>query len=219
MERTIRVKGTGKLKAAPDRIEISLTLRTKNKVYADAMEDASKQLSGLREALLPAGFIEDELKTTGFFVRSEYEGVRDRNGEYRQVFAGYVCEHMLLLRFPFDTERLSRTLSSIAACLAEPEMNIAFTVADRDTLAEGVLKKAVADARQKAQALAEASGVTLGRVLSIDHGAAQHNFVSPTSYVMNAKRSCAAEEACVDMDVSPEDVTVSDSVDMVFEIE
>jgi uncharacterized protein YggE len=218
MERTIRVKGTGKLKAAPDRIEISLTLRTKNKVYRDAMEDASKQLSGLREALLPAGFAEEDLKTTGFFVRAEYEGMRDRNGEYRQVFAGYVCEHMLLLRFPFDTDRLSRTLSSIASCLAEPEMNISFTVSDRDSLADGVLKSAVADARQKAQALAEASGVTLGRVLSVNHGAPQHNFASPTAYGFSAKMA-RNEAACVDMSVSPEDVSLTDTVDMVFEIE
>ncbi|MCR5809501.1 MAG: SIMPL domain-containing protein [Clostridiales bacterium] len=220
MERTITVKGTGRLKAAPDRIEIALTIRTKNKVYAEAVEDSSKLLSSLREALLPAGFTEDDLKSTGFFVRSEYEGVRDRNGEYRQVFSGYVCEHMLMLRFPFDTDRLSETLTAITRCLAEPELNISFTVAEKERLAGDVLKRAVADAKERAAVIAEASGVKIVRVLSVNHGAAQHNFVSPTAFGFSAKRMAnAVEEDCVDMQISPESVSVSDTVDMVFEIE
>ena len=219
MDRTITVKGIGKLKVAPDRIEVSMTLRSKNKEYAAAMEESVKQQDRLRRALQEIGFAPEDLKTNNFNVRTEYESERDKNGMYRQVFAGYVCEHTLGLRFPFDTDRLSKVLTALSECLAEPELYISFTVKDKDALSDALLRNAAANAKQRALLLAEASGMELGRLMTIDYSWGNPNFVSPTRVFTNAKMACrgAAEEA-MDMDISAEDIELTEDATFVWEI-
>lgn len=219
MDRTITVKGTGKLKVAPDRIEVSMTLRSKDKDYAAAMEASVKQQDRLRRALGEIGFAPEDLKTNNFNVRTEYESERDKNGMFRQVFAGYVCEHTLGLRFPFDTDRLSKVLAALSECLAEPELYISFTVKDKDALSDALLKSAAENARSRAEVLASASGVELGRLMTIDYSWGNPSFVSPTRVFTNAKMATrGGAEAAMDMDISAEDIELSEDATFVWEI-
>lgn len=217
MERTVTVRGTGKLSAKPDLIEISLTLRAKSKDYEEAMLSSSKQQEKLRAALESIGFHREELKTSGFNVRTEYDSERDRNGVYRQVFSGYVCEHMLSLRFGFDNARLSETLTALSACLAEPELYVGFTVKDRDALADALLAEAARSARKRAALLAEGVGMKLGGIVSIDHSRGEHDFYSPTRLNSNAKPMMKAERA-MDLSVTPENVELSEEATFVWEL-
>lgn len=219
MDRNITVKGVGRLSVSPDTIEISLTLRSKDKDYAAAMEASSKQLGALGDAAAALGFNREELKTTSFNVRTEYESMRDANGVFRQVFAGYVCEHMLVLRFPFDTEKLSLVLTAFSNCLAEPELYVSFTVKDREALKDGLLASAAKDARRIAELLAEASGAQLGQLVKIEHGAADHDFVSPTRFTTNAKMAMRGEGAAVMMDnISAEDIKLTEEALFMWEL-
>ena len=218
MEKTITVRGTGRISVKPDLIRVSLTLRIKDKDYAEAMTRSAKLQDALRTALEKAGFERDALKTGSFNVLTEYESVRDQNGSFRQVFSGYVCEHQMNIEFPFDTELLSRVLTSIAFCVADPELNVSFTVKDRDAISDALLASAAKNARRRAELLAEASGVKLGELLSIDYNWSEVSFISPTSCRMN-KRSAVFAEESVDMDINPQEIDLSDSATFVWEIE
>lgn len=120
MEKTITVKGTGSVSVQPDLTIVSLTLKSLDKDYEKAMQYASEKLSALQSALENIGFAKDDLKTTSFNVNTEYESVRDKNGNYKSVFEGYACVQGLKLEFDFDTKVLSKVLSAIAACISEP---------------------------------------------------------------------------------------------------
>ncbi len=218
MERTITVRGTGKASVKPDLIRVSLTLRMKDKVYAEAMTRSSKQQEALRAALGTAGFEREALKTGSFNVYPEYESVRDQKGMFRQEFTGYVCEHQMYLEFDFDTELLSRALTAIAFCVADPELNVSFTVKDREALSDALLASAAKNARARAELLAGASGVKLGQLLTIDYNWSEVSFYSPTNY--RAKMSVAAcVDESVDMDIDPQNIDLSDSATFVWEIE
>ena len=91
MDRTITVKGTGNVSIKPDLTIISITLKSIDKNYDKAMEDASKKLSSLQGAISDIGFEKTNLKTIYFNVNTEYESIRDKNGNYKSVFAGYAC--------------------------------------------------------------------------------------------------------------------------------
>ena len=218
MERTLAVKGTGKLSLRPDNIEVSLMIRQQDRDYAAAMIASSKQQEALRESLVGVGFRPEALKTSSFNVRTEYESMRDEKGVYRQVFAGYVCEHMMSLSFPFDTEVLSSALSAMALCVADPEINVSFTIKDREAATDTLLRNAAENARERAQLLAEASGVELGEILSIEYGRRELDFVSPTRFVNNAKLMTRGAEAAVAMDVAPQSIDLEESVQYVWSI-
>ena len=219
MERTITVRGVGKLSLKPDLIEVSLILEAKDTDYAAAMDKAGERLNAMRGALCGIGFGREDLKSTYFNVRTEYDSVRDERGVYRQVFAGFVCEHHLLLRFGFDTEVLSKVLAALSECESEPNISVSFTVKDKEAVKDALLTSAAVSAKGRAEVLAAASGVKLGSLVTIDYGWAEPNFISPTRLAVNAKMRASVESADAMGGVSPENIELSENVTFVWQIE
>ena len=218
MNRTITIKGIGKLSLKPDQTVVSLMLKTVHADYDKAMDEAAKHLEQLRSAIAEIGFTKDDLKTTSFDVGTEYENERDKNGNYKQIFVGYRVTHGLKLEFDFDSQRLSKVLGAIAVCIAEPELNVQFTVKDKEAVDAALLQSACANAKAKAEILTKASGVTLGELVSIDYNWGELHLCSPTHYEMDPPCMARASAAPTDMDIEPDDIDVSDSITFVWEI-
>ena len=218
MNRTITIKGIGKLSLKPDLTVVSLTLKTVRAGYDKAMDKAAKHLEQLRSAIAEIGFTKDDLKTTSFDVGTEYENERDKNGNYKQIFVGYQVTHGLKLEFDFDSQRPSKVLGAIAVCIAEPELNVQFTVKDKEAVDAALLQSACANAKAKAEILTKASGVTLGELVSIDYNWSELHLYSLTHYEMDPPCMARASAAPTAMDIEPDDIDVSDSVTFVWEI-
>ena len=218
MNRSITIKGIGKLSLKPDQTVVSLMLKTVRVDYDKAMDEAAKHLEQLRSAIAEIGFTKDDLKTTSFDVGTEYENERDKNGNYKQIFVGYRVTHGLKLEFDFDSQRLSKVLGAIAVCIAEPELNVQFTVKDKEAVDAALLQSACANAKAKAEILTKASGVTLGELVSIDYNWSELHLYSLTHYEMDPPCMARASAAPTAMDIEPDDIDVSDSVTFVWEI-
>lgn len=215
MKKTITVKGTGKLSAAPDTIEVSIELSSLDRNYEKAMAKEAEALEKLTAAVCGCGFRAEDLKTSQFYVNTEYDGRPDKNGVYRRFFKGYSCRHSLKLKFALDTERLSNILTAISGCLAEPQLSISFLADNKDSLRDLLLESAAKDAKHKAGILAKASGVKLGDLISIDYNWGELNNYSRTEYAMD--RKCLANGARTAF--VPEDIELSDSAAFVWEID
>ncbi len=213
MNKTITVKGTGKLSLKPDLTVVTMALKTVNKNYDKAMQEEDKLFAALKAALAGADIAEEELKTTNFNVWSEYEGRQDKNGVYRNVFKGYAVQNDLMLEFPFDTARLSKVLSLVAECVADPALNIRFTVKDRMAAEDELLKSAAKNARRKAEVLTAASGTKLGELVSISYSWDELNLTSSTTY---GAMKCM--DSCVEERITPMDVNVEDTATFVWEL-
>ena len=218
MTRTITIKGVGKLSLKPDQVVVSLTLNATDKNYDKTMDTAAKHLEQLRGALVGIGFTKDDLKTTNFNANTEYESERDKNGNYKRIFIGYSVTHQLKLEFGFDSQRLSRTLGAIAGCIAEPELNVQFTVKDKKSVNAALLENACVNAKAKAGILAKASGVSLGDLISIDYNWGELHLFSQTQYDMEDACMRMASAAPTSIEIEPDDINISDSVTFVWEI-
>lgn len=216
MNRTITVRGTGTLQLRPDWTEISITLKSMDRNYSKSAEKAATQLSILREALANAGFNEAALKTASFAVNAEHEGRQDKDGQYRNVFVGYACIQALKLEFPLDTGRLSAAIEAITGCLADPELDVHFTLHDKEAASDALLTSAAKNARKKAETLAMAAGVTLGELVSIEYAHSTPEYESSTELRM-AKQSALLGDA-MNLTFQPEYVETSDSAVFIWEI-
>lgn len=216
MERTISVNGTGSLHIQPDLTVVSFVLKTLDKDYDKAVLDAARKLEMLQNALADKGFEKKQMKTTSFKVNTHSHSERDENGRSVMVFDGYMSIHYLKLEFDFDTKMLSAVLGAITASIAEPELNIAFTVKDRSAVNIALLKSAAQNARQKAEILTSASGASLGKLISVYSGQTGHNLYSPTRY---ENEMCECSAVGVNIDIMPDDIDVEDSISFVWEIE
>jgi len=217
MNRVITVKGVGKVQIAPDLIVTEMSLSAKDREYERTMELASEQLEDIRAVLKPLGFEAADIKTVSFNVSQEYASERDKDGNYFNRFVGYICSHRLKIEFGLDMERLSQVLSAIAGCLASPEFSIRFTAKDKSSVSNALLASAAANAAEKAQVLASAAGVSLGEIVSIDYNFGDLPLYSRTNYEI-ADQCLRSAPKMMGMAVAPDDIEVSDSVTMTWEI-
>ena len=219
--RTIQVTGKGLLILKPDTTRITMTLTGLYGDYAETLRRSSEKTETLRELFARFGFERTELKTIGFDVETEYESYRDKDGDYRQRFAGYRFNHTAKLEFPSDDERLGRILYALSNSPAEAEFRISYTVKDPEAAKTLLLEKAVADAKAKAEVLTRAGGAALGQIKSIDYSRVEIDFeCRPMNRTLMAKADCAvAGEGSYALGIEPDDIEVSDTVTIVWEIE
>ncbi|MBR4152531.1 MAG: SIMPL domain-containing protein [Selenomonadaceae bacterium] len=214
---TIRIKGTGRFEQAPDLVILSLTLTAQNKEYSAAMKIGSQQIDMLREAIVDAGFKADDLKTTNFMVRSLYENEEYKDGKAtrnRQVFVGFECRHDLKLTFDFDNKKLNKAIDTIAVCLSQPKISIAFTIKDMDAFNDELLRSAAKDARRKAKILCSASKVKLGKLLDINYSWSE----SKVRNEMILCQECPTVEK-TSFNFQPEEIKACDTAEFIWEIE
>ncbi|MBR4393679.1 MAG: SIMPL domain-containing protein [Oscillospiraceae bacterium] len=217
--RTMRVTGNGKLRLAPDCTRITINLNGIDKDYGESLRRSSEETDTLADVLAGFGFARDELKTLSFSVDAEYEGYQDKDGCWQQRFAGYRFRHMLKVEFPSDNERLGKVLYALANCPVDPELRLSWFVSDRDAAANALLGNAVADAKEKAAVLAEAAGVRLGDIRSIDYSWGELDLaVRPMAEMRLAKNAAADCAGSYDMNIAPDDIEISDTVTVVWEL-
>ena len=125
------------------------------------------------------------------------------------------------IEFDSDNTQLGKILYALANSSLHPEFNISYTVKDREAAKNTLLAKAVSDAKEKAALLAGAAGLTLLQIQTVDYSWGEINMETrPMNRLMSAKAAmnvCAEESYSIDME--PDDIEVSDTVTVVWEIE
>ena len=220
MERTIRVTGRGKMNVKPDTIELNIFVSKVYPEYAEAMEASAEMTDVLKAAAERAGFDPRDLKTTGFSINMNYEGVYDEKGNWKNKFAGYRYDHNLALRFDADNVKLGKMLWELLDCGADAEISINHTVKDPEPVRNELLAKAVKDSHTKAEVLAAASGVSLGDIISVDYSWGEMQIFNRTvdnlTFGSNSKISMTEES--FDMDIEADDIHIRDTVTVIWEI-
>jgi len=218
--RTVKVTGKGQIRVTPDTTRVTVTLSGVYRDYAETLRKSAEETEALKDVLSGFGFERSALKTLRFSVDTEYENYTDKNGGYRRRFSGYRYNHVLKVEFASDNGRLGRILYALAGCSARPELRISYTVSDPEAAKNLLLGKAVTDAREKAGVLAGAAGVALGDIQSVDYswGELDLELRPMNGGIMMEKCMAASDEAGFDLDIEPDDIEVSDTVTVVWEI-
>ncbi|TCI48087.1 MULTISPECIES: SIMPL domain-containing protein [unclassified Exiguobacterium] len=216
MERTITVKGTGKVSAKPDLIVVKMELTSKAVRYEETMNEAATAVARLQKALGQAGFDKTALKTTDFSIDTDYESYRDEDGNYKSRFRGYVCEQRTKLEFDLDTKRLSDVIQSVTNSMADPKLSIKFTIKDSDVVSDALLASAAESALHRAELLTKAAGAKLGELKRIDYTWAELHLYSPTNLVFHEE---VFHSQASMPELQPDDIDLSDTATFVWAIE
>ena len=218
--RTIRVTGKGQIKVKPDMTRITMTLEGLNRDYGDTLRESADCTEELKDVLSEFGFERTDLKTIRFSVDTEYESYKERE-TYKQRFIGYRFNHLLKVEFPSDNERLGKILFALAHCGVSPEFRLSYTVKDPEAAKNQLLGKAVADAKEKTAVLSQAGGVKLKDIQDINYSWGEINFeYRPMDRMLACEPDAyMTESRSFDIDIEPDDIEVSDTVTVVWEIE
>lgn len=211
--REITVKGIGSLKASADCVELSMSLSMLRKDYSEGYEEFTYHLERLQKFVCSAGFGKKDIKTKRISITTEYESVK-QNGVYKDVFKGYDFSTELKVTFDFDSKLLGEVLKAIASSGTNPKTRVIFTVRDKEAAKNKLLENAAKDARTKAEILCAASGVKLGRLMSIHYNWDELEIFSHTDYTLNSELSVGSAE----IDFTPDDIDLEDNASFVWEI-
>ena len=114
---------------------------------------------------------------------------------------------------------LARSSMPFAHCSVRPEFRISYTVKDPEATKNLLLGKAVTDAKEKAAVLTQAAGVALKDIQSVDYSWGEINFeYSPMRGDMLMECCEAPVAKNYDLDIEPDDIDVSDTVTVIWEI-
>lgn len=219
MERTIRIKGTGKASVKPDRIVCSIKLSGLDSDYEKAVKRSADESEQVRESIASAGLDLKDLKTSSFDVDTEYSYCKDKKrGTETTVLEGYRYRHFMSIEFPNDNKILGKVLFVLSHCPAELVFSISYTVSDTESVKNRLLEKATADSRRKAEILAGAAGVKLGQILQIDYSWREMQISAELGGMQNYAKSVCVGDG-YDIDFNADDIDVEDTVTIVWEIE
>ena len=213
--KTIRVTGTAKLSLRPDVTIVTMTLQGTEMEYSAALNRASLEADTLRDVLERLAFQREDLKTLSFHVNAEYEGYEEA-GVWKQRFTGYRFDHMLKVSFDSEDERLGEVLTALANAEVCPMLQLSYAVKDPESAKKMLLTEAVAEAREKAQILAEAAGAKLKELQSVDDCSGEASFDARPTHMMDAAMSAKGR---IEMNLEPDEITVTKTVTCVWEME
>ena len=162
--RHITVSGAGSVRARPDLAIAELGVTAHGETATLAMSQNRQLVASLRQALRQNGVEDADVLTSDFAIHRErgsqsQRGV-DRPGER------FVMRNLLQVTIR-DIERAGVLLDRLVEAGANEVRGIRFTLQDDTQMALQARALAAADARQKAQHLAELHDTRLGKVLRI----------------------------------------------------
>lgn len=157
----ITVTGLGSVEAVPDRAQLSFDVQAAGTTAVQAFDRTAAESRSVNDALRAAGIARADLQTAQISLQPR----RSEQG----VVTGFDAATTLTARIK-DLGRVGRVIDAAVRAGASGVYGPSLSKADTDALYAAALKAAVANARAKAQTIASATGVPLGRVTNVVEG-------------------------------------------------
>src|SRR5262249_18539917 len=135
-----------------------------------ALAENNTAMQQLLNTLKARGIAERDIQTSNFSVVPQYK--RNPQGQYGPEIVGYQVSNQVHIKVRRLTS-LGEILDELVGQGANQIQGISFGVAERNRLLDDARKRAMADARRKAELYAASAGVGVGRVLLIEEQSAR----------------------------------------------
>ncbi|HLE53239.1 MAG TPA: SIMPL domain-containing protein [Anaerolineales bacterium] len=204
--RTLNVTGSGKTFIVPDIANISIGVHTEGKDAAEAVASNNAQTQKVAQALQGMGVDGKDIQTSNFSIFPQQQF--DETGKV--IGTIYVVDNTVYVTVR-QLDKLGELLSAVVDSGANSIHSIQFNVEDKQAAISAARKAAVENAQAQAEELAQAAGVTLGEVQSIN---SYSGFPVP---VFEGKGGGGGAPAA-EVPVSPGQLTLTVEVNIVYEI-
>lgn len=180
--RGITVNASGKVEAAPDKASLELGVETQAADAKAALRENAERLRRVLDALRKAGVSKDDIRTSNVSLWPQ----RDNDG---MSITGYTAHNTVSAEL--DVAKAGDAIDAVVGAGANVVGGPSLAVSDRDELYRMALKNAVEAARAKAEAIADAAGVKVGRVTAVVESAG-YDQPPPMPYAAEAARDSVA---------------------------
>lgn len=164
-ERMLTVQGEGKVQAVPDIATLSVEVSQEGEDLDPVTAEVRRQMGKVLESVKVQAIEEKDIQTQLYNVRPKWEYDK-RSNPHR---AGYTVTNRITVKVR-DLKKVGKVLSAVIKSGATTVNGPDFEVDNRQIFERKALAAAYEDAHGKASALAEAAGVKLGDIISMNPG-------------------------------------------------
>lgn len=208
---TISVSGTGEVSVAPDMATLRIAVTTQATSAEKAVAANSKAAQKVIEEIKARKIGAKDIQTSSFSVSPVYADTNeDQRNDPPQVVA-YRASNQVIVEV-HELDALGSLLDAVVTSGANRISGLSFGIEDDSAITDKARTQAVEDARHKAELLAEAAGVSLGRVLSITESGGR-------PMPMMARSFSALAAAAPVPPIEQGEMTLTANVHIVWEIE
>lgn len=165
-QRTIVVTGEGEVLGKPDQARIVAAVVNQAPTAEAAAQDNATAMNRVLSAVAALGIPPNMIRTSNYLVQPQYSTTTlaaNRN------ITGYQATNQITVTLT-DLSKVGTLSDTLVHNGANQLGGVGFTIADPKPLADRARTAAVNDARAKAETLANAAGVRLGPLLTIQEG-------------------------------------------------
>jgi uncharacterized protein YggE len=208
LPRIVTVAGQGEVKVKPDMATVTTGVSSDAPTARAALEKNNATMTAVIKALRTAGIGEDEIQTSNFSVSPVYGSLQPGQSGTPKVVA-YQVNNQVSARV-LDLPRLGTTLDALVQAGSNQIGGISFDIKDPAAAIGEARRKAVADARSRAELYAQAANASVGSVIQISETSTSP--VMPVSFRMAEMSSAAA------VPISSGQSTLAASITVTFEL-
>lgn len=216
--KTIRVTGKANLKVSPDQTKVSLTIRGFAKEYGDALAKSVEDTKIIKDVIASCGIDRNSLKTENFYTSEKTKSVKDQYGNTSYRHIGYDVTHYMNFVFDNNNEILGKVLYVLSNLDINPRIDVSYVIKDSEIYKTQLIELAVKDAKRKALAMASAAEVVLGDIIQMDYSYQTISWESRNYISMDCDVMCKTASEAFDVDMTPEDANLTDTVTIEWEI-
>lgn len=189
--------------AAPEVATVTAGVVSEAPTAAAAMAANSKQMNAVMDGLKKSGIPAKNVQTSGLNLNPVY----NYNNNEAPTIKGYQASNTVSVRSD-NIAKVGSTIDAIVAAGVNQINGVMFSLKDQDSKLDGARAEAAKKARAKAENLAAALGMKLGRLVSISEGGGGY---TPPMPIMNMAKAEAAP-------IAPGEMQISASVTVTYEL-
>lgn len=158
----IQTAGRAEVRVPPTHAIVIFTVENSARTAAQAASDNARNSQSTIQSLRSAGIKESEITNGGYGVSQDFE-----NGDRRKP-RGFIARNLIRVDVPVAS--IGKAIDAAVAAGTTNVSPVQFLAGDLSGPRREAIRMAVQEARRDAEALAEASGGSLGRLLSMSSG-------------------------------------------------
>ena len=212
---TISVMGEWKASVAPDMLVINVSVSELAATTELAQTQANEKINKVKEILKANDIADKDIKTTNVNAYPEY----DRSNASGRKLLGYRAQQSLSINVSGESfwEKWGNIVTQISKVGGVNVDNTYFDLKDKIAAYAWAREKALIDAKSKAEQLAKASGVTLGKPVMITDNSYSYN-PQPMYYAKDQAMGMWWAETAVSNALSPGQTEVTINVNVMYQI-
>lgn len=204
----LSVNAEGSSEARPDLATISLGVTTEGQTAQAALQENSRRMAALNQALRRAGIAERDIQTSNVSVYPQQQ--------YREnqppLITGYQANNTVTAKIR-NIDNTGRVIDAAVAAGGNTINGVSFSHADPDAQLDLARRDAIAEARRRAELYANALGMRVHRIVAVSEGG---GYSPPIPFAMSARMDAAP--AAPPPPIAPGEIETRVSVSVTFEL-